>query len=158
MPRDAEDALNRQRFEMLVEAYGADLRRFPEGERRDAEAFLAENDDARLLLKREQELDDLLDVLSQRGTSVKAPLRLEARIVESALASATLSPLPLATNGVALRPRQRIASALFLAAAAAAGLWFGAQSTDDTWETSFDDSEQLAAAFDPLDWEDEGAP
>lgn len=49
-----------ERFERLVEAWGADPRRWPEAERAAAEAFLAHNVDARASIEEAARLDALL--------------------------------------------------------------------------------------------------
>jgi len=154
MHRDWGQTVNRERFEALVGAYGADLGRFPSDERSDAEAFLADSDEARALLERESHLDALLGAVSTPAP----PQGLEARIVAAAPTSSAASSSPPATNVVPLRPRQRAAAGFFFAAAAAAGVWFGVQNSEELPSGSFDDPEQLAAAFDPLDWEEEDAP
>jgi len=53
--------MNRERFEQIVAAYGADPRRWPEAERAAAEAFAAENPDAAVLTVGEAGLDRMLD-------------------------------------------------------------------------------------------------
>jgi hypothetical protein len=51
------------RVRRLIEAYGADPERWPEGERGGAEAAAAASPDLRLALQREAALDDLLGAL-----------------------------------------------------------------------------------------------
>lgn len=150
MFRDPGDVVNRERFEALVEAYGASLDRFPAEERSDAETFLAEHEDARALLVYEGELDALLDATSER----ELPVGLADRILASAPGSTSMESSPPA-NVIRLRPPQRVATGFFFAAAAAAGLWFGAQQNGEIYEGALEDPEQLAAAFDPLDWEED---
>lgn len=53
--------MNRERFEQIVAAYGADPRRWPEAERVAAEAFAAANPDVASVVADEAALDRLLD-------------------------------------------------------------------------------------------------
>ena len=53
--------MNRERFEQIVAAYGADSRRWPEAERAQAEAFAAATPDAAALVADEAGLDRVLD-------------------------------------------------------------------------------------------------
>ena len=53
--------MNRERFEQIVAAYGADPRRWPQAERAAAEAFAAANTDAAALMADEVGLDRMLD-------------------------------------------------------------------------------------------------
>lgn len=54
--------MNRERFEQVLAAYGADPQRWPEGERGALEAYAAANADAAALLVEAREIDALLDV------------------------------------------------------------------------------------------------
>lgn len=54
-----------ERFSNLTDAYGADLRRWPEGERAGAEALLAVDARARLLRDEADALDSLLDTVAR---------------------------------------------------------------------------------------------
>ena len=53
--------MNRERFEQIVAAYGADPRRWPEAERADAEAFAAVDPDVASVVAGEAGLDRVLD-------------------------------------------------------------------------------------------------
>lgn len=52
--------MNRERFEQILAAYGAEPRRWPEAERADAEAFAAANPDAAPVVADEAGLDRML--------------------------------------------------------------------------------------------------
>lgn len=54
-----------ERFSNLTEAYGADLRRWPEGERAPAEALMAVDGRARLMRDEADALDALLDSVAR---------------------------------------------------------------------------------------------
>ena len=53
--------MNAERFKTLAEAYGANLDRWPAGEREAAVAFMAEDADAQVWLADAEGLDSLLD-------------------------------------------------------------------------------------------------
>ena len=53
--------MNAERFKTLAEAYGANLDRWPAGEREAAAAFMAEDAEARVWLADAESLDALLD-------------------------------------------------------------------------------------------------
>jgi hypothetical protein len=53
-----------KRFTILAEAYGADLRRWPEAEREDAAAVLARSDLARQMVADARHLDTLVEAAS----------------------------------------------------------------------------------------------
>lgn len=53
--------MNLERFKQLADAWGADLRRWPESERAAAQALLGRDADARALLNRAAEFDAVLD-------------------------------------------------------------------------------------------------
>ena len=107
------------RFQALAEAWGGDIRRWPEAERASAEAFRATHGDrAAAILTEAQGLDVLLD----RAPRAEASAHLRARVIASAEAG--------------LRPRQPLftrpagwLSGAGWAAACAAGVLFGVQMT-----------------------------
>lgn len=53
--------MKRERFEELAQAWGGDLRRWPEAERAEAQALLASDPSSRTVLDRAAEVDALLD-------------------------------------------------------------------------------------------------
>jgi hypothetical protein len=72
--------MDRERFEQLLEAYGADPRRWPADERAAAEAFAAQNADAANALREARALDAALD----QGRAVPDTTGLAARILAHA--------------------------------------------------------------------------
>lgn len=74
--------MNRERFEQLLDAYGADPRRWPEAERADALAFRdAHASEEESALTQARQLDALLDVA--RETAAPSDL-LAARVLKAA--------------------------------------------------------------------------
>ncbi len=72
--------MDRQRFEHLLEAYGADFARWPAEERQAGEAYAAAHaDEVAVSRGGERALDALLD--TQRTSHVAAPELLTARIL-----------------------------------------------------------------------------
>ncbi|MFH0133020.1 hypothetical protein [Variovorax sp. EL159] len=69
-----------ERFEELADAWGAELRRWPDAERADAQALLERDASARTILARAAELDALLD-----ASAVASP---SAALIQAALAGA----------------------------------------------------------------------
>lgn len=61
--------MTRQRFEDLADAYGGDLRRWPEGEREAGRALAAADPDAAALLREADRLDALLDAAPRLAAS-----------------------------------------------------------------------------------------
>ena len=76
-----EEIMDRQRFAELLDAYGADFRRWPAGVRASASAFVAEDAEAATLVADAHELDLLLD--AGRHEAPVSP-DLTARILASA--------------------------------------------------------------------------
>lgn len=73
--------MNWERFERIVEAYGASPRRWPEAERAAAEAFAAHDTRAAALLKEEDAFDAMLDFAR---TEPRASDLLRARVLAKA--------------------------------------------------------------------------
>ncbi|QNK70451.1 hypothetical protein [Variovorax sp. PAMC26660] len=69
-----------ERFEELADAWGAELRRWPDAERADAQALLERDASARVVLARAAELDSMLD-----ASVVASPA---AALIQAALAGA----------------------------------------------------------------------
>lgn len=108
-------SMDRDRLTVLIDAYGADLRRWPEGEREAARALLAADAEARERLAEAADLDAVLDAAPRPSVSIA----LRDRVLASA-----------ATAG--LKPRRRFHMGRLLwwsgagwAAAACAGVAFG---------------------------------
>ena len=77
-----------ERFERLVEAYGADPRRWPEAERAAAEAFLAGNAEARARMAAAAELDRLLAL----APAIEPSDLLRQRVLRAAPTRSTIGP------------------------------------------------------------------
>lgn len=109
-----------ERFERLVGAYGADPRRWPDGERVAAQTFLADDPEARAILDRAAELDDWLALAPAPAPSEM----LDRRVLRAAPRAKTIS-------------RFGWASGAGWAAAAAAGVLVGVslgQQMSQAWE------------------------
>ena len=106
--------MNAQRFESLVEAYGAEPRRWPAGERAAAEAF-ARTGQGAALLAAAAELDCVLEAAPAPQPSAAS----RARILEAA-------PRPRAWRGELERWLRAVAPGAGLVAAGLAGVLFGA--------------------------------
>jgi hypothetical protein len=105
--------MDRSRFLALAEAYGADLRRWPDGERAAAQAYqAAEPGAARAVLAQADALDDLL--FTSRPPHPSAALR------ERVIAAAARSP-----RRASWRARLGLAMGAGWAAAACAGVVAG---------------------------------
>lgn len=120
MKHDTAQTLDRARFDVLLDAYGADPERWPEAERAAAMALLQRDPEARALRAQAARLDGLLAL----AEPVEPSPALVARILAAAPAPADAKRRPLSF----LRPRParvwRYAAALApLAAAAAVALW-----------------------------------
>lgn len=114
-----EKSLSIERFEALVAAYGADVSRFPAGERAAAERTLKTSDRARALLSREADLDAALASLAEPELSAS----LARRLAEV--------PLRVPQRHFAL-PRVRwVIPAFGWAAALSFGLWLGMSEVSD---------------------------
>jgi hypothetical protein len=144
------------RFRALAEAYGGDLERWPEQERAWARELAVRSADARAALAGEQGLDALLAA----ADTPALPRALAARLEQLPPKTAVVRPLRL--------PRRAFcAPALGWAAAAAIGLWLGAQSagTDDsgpdaadvTASGSFDSANDEASSNDEPSIDDEAS-
>lgn len=72
--------MNRERFEHLLEAYGADFRRWPAEERGSAAIYAAQNPDAAAAIAQAQALDRSLDLAREASPSAD----LAARVLASA--------------------------------------------------------------------------
>lgn len=134
-----------ERFAALIEAYGADRRRWPEAERRAALALLAADARARTLLADAHDLDWVLD--ADPAPAVSPALR--ARVLAGA-------PTPRQAARWALAAWARLwAPRAGLAAAGLAGVMFGAVlggAADFGADTGADRGAQaLLAEADPYD-------
>ncbi|MFZ4166726.1 hypothetical protein [Brevundimonas sp. NPDC058933] len=104
-----------ERFEYLTDAYGGDLRRWPEGEREAARALMAADPHAAALLREADGLDALLDAAPRPAPS--------HALREAVIASAAGAGLRARRRG-AIGPLAWLSGAGW-AAAACAGVMFG---------------------------------
>jgi len=110
--------MNRERFAALTDAFGADLRRWPEAERDAARAFRKTQPAlCEPLLAEADRLDFALDEL--------AAFQPSAALRERILASAPQARRPLFSLGRLRRTAPWLAPGAGLAAACAAGAWLG---------------------------------
>src|SRR6202142_3331296 len=122
------------RFRELLDAYGAEPRRWPAGERAAAEALLAREPEARALRAKAAAIDGLLD----RATPLAPPI-IDAEIL---VADITAKPQSMPAEGVALRPARRAPAGVFwlkvasLAAAAILGFFIGVTQLLNPGDTS----------------------
>ncbi len=117
MKQHTSQTLDRARFEVLLDAYGADPQRWPQEERAAALALLERDPDARALRAQAARLDALL--------ATAEPLEPSPALVARILAAA---PTPVGAKRRPLsfiRPAHawRLAAAAPLAAAAVVALW-----------------------------------
>ena len=114
--------MNAKRLEQILAAYGAKPERWPEAERDQALALLAQDAHAQRLLREARRLDGLLDSLP-----ALAP-HLDAASLAARLSGRPQERLDSRSPATA-RPRWRIPlimpNLIGLAAAAAAGFWIG---------------------------------
>lgn len=80
-----EESMDRERFEALLDAYGADFRRWPAEMRAAAATYAAQNADAVALLEEARKLDAALDM-------VRAVPALSADLAARILAQAPQAP------------------------------------------------------------------
>ncbi|MCP5433656.1 MAG: hypothetical protein H6923_10350 [Alphaproteobacteria bacterium] len=73
---EREDRMNAERFARILEAYGADPRRWPAAERAACEAFAAADPQAGAALGAERALDELLDALPPVAPSLALRTRI----------------------------------------------------------------------------------
>ena len=122
------------RFRELLEAYGAEPRRWPANERATAEALLVRERGARALLSKAAAIDGLLD----RATPLAPPI-IDAEVL---VAHITAKPQSMPAEVVALRPARRTTGGVFwlkvasLAAAAIFGFLIGVTQLLNPGDTS----------------------
>jgi hypothetical protein len=132
--------MDRERFAALVDAYGADLRRWPEAERDAARVFRAAQPAVcEPLLAEAARIDAALDEI--------AALQPSAALRERILASAPRTRRPLVSLGRFRRAAPWLAPGAGLAAACAAGAWLGV-SASHTAETRMRADTVLVASAD----------
>jgi hypothetical protein len=126
--------MDRTRFDALLEAYGADMARWPEADRAEAEAFAAAPE-AQASLHAARALDRLLDAYQAEAPSLALRQRILAR-----------APQARAARGWRLTGAVWLSGAS-LAAACAAGLVVGI-SLGGTMTSGSADRDTAAASFD----------
>lgn len=127
-----------ERFAALLDAYGADPRRWPAAERAAAERLAAADQRAAALLSEARRVDEVLD--GHRAPGVSADLR--ARVLAAA-------PTPARARRWAVAAWARLlAPGAGLAAAGVAGLMFGAALGGAGGDTS---AQALLAEAEPAD-------
>lgn len=135
-----EERMDRERFAGLVEAYGADFRRWPAETRASAAAFAAQDADASALMAEARALDATLDVVRD----VEPPTE--------GLAARILAFAPRVQRPVFDR-RAMVA----LAACAVFGVLIGYGAGLNAPTPAAQDDSYFTQAFDaPFDFEDEG--
>lgn len=132
--------MNRQKFESIVQTYGADAERWPDAQRADMLALVDADPQARAILGREAALDTLLSAMEPSVSGA-----LEARIrndMETALGGAGASAPATVPRSEA--PPVRQAAGAFVVALAAC-LTLGIITTPDILGLVFGNDEMLLA-------------
>ena len=132
--------MNRQKFESIVQTYGADAERWPDAQRADMLALVDADPQARAILGREAALDALLSAMEPPVSGA-----LEARIrndMETTLGGADASAQAIAPHSEA--PPVRQAAGAFVVALAAC-VTLGIITTPDILGLVFGDDEMLLA-------------
>ncbi len=128
--------MSRARLRALLEAYGADLDRWPPNERDAGRALLAQAPEARGWRDRQQELDALLDLVPAAEASPGLVDRILTALPQAHAASDSPTHQHVARVSVATalrqpvrrsRPWRYVGAALPVAAAAALVLWLLAE-------------------------------
>jgi len=130
MKYGTDKTLDRARFAVLLDAYGADPERWPEGERAAALALLRREPEAQALRARAARLDALLAVAAASQPSPALVARILA--AAPAPAGATRRPLAFLRRPQAARAWRYAAAAVPVAAAAALTLWLVQTPTPNT--------------------------
>src|SRR5262249_27981481 len=117
--------MNQQKFDRLLDIYGADPKRWPPAERGAAEALLRQSPQAQRQFAAAQQLDAALDRVGPAVAAAQID-----RVVEQAMAAVRFLPQDKIAARPALLPGLRAATARWLSAgvlsgAVAAGLAFG---------------------------------
>lgn len=110
------------RFQEILDAYGADPRRWPAAERNDAEALLARSAEARRAQDEARRLDRMLDMLPMPDAPKLDAALLAARAMAASQNVASAGPVDMLLGAAGLR---RPAAAGFALAAAFAGFIVG---------------------------------
>lgn len=146
---DESTVMDLERFEVLLDAYGAEPDRWPDDERAPAAALLERSEAARALLEGAAELDALLGEVPDEAPS--AQLRRQVLAAAPAPPQSWLERLDRLTERLwPFTPRWQPASALV--AAAILGLVAGAQLPDAGVESETVDVAELAFGSE-ADWE-----
>ena len=141
-------AMNRDRFEQLLEAKGADLAAWPERERRAAERLLAESAEARTALDQARALDGLL-------SATLAPVPAGQDLRDAILALPLDHPRGADPRGAARRPDLGFrafwqAGLGMTLAAGLAGFALGITGLVERPGSSFEEAEITSLVYGPL--------
>lgn len=130
----SNERLSLQRFERLLEAYGAEPTRWPETERADAAALLAGSLPARRAWKDAQLLDRALDSFTVTAVDEATADSLAARITRLPQLAARRGLRAALGDllGIELRPALLWPQAAGLVAAAVAGFYLGITTPEPT--------------------------
>ncbi|MFO7482162.1 hypothetical protein [Oceanibaculum nanhaiense] len=149
-------AMDLQRLEALLDAYGADPARWPAAERTAAQALLAADPDAQAQLEQTRQLDRALDALPPAPApagDLAARIRAAARHQDAPAAPVAPIPAPIPANGNRAPWRFTMA----LAASAVIGLWLGFAAGPYTLDTggtidlaALDQQDVAVLAFGPV--------
>lgn len=140
-----------ERFATLVDAYGADPKRWPDAERDAALAYLAATPAARALVDEAMKLDRMLDRLALPAVQPDV-----ARIAALATAARqdAANVVPFRKKAATARPAWQWARAAALAAAGICGLIVGMENAGDQATRNTGTAVELydAAAQDDVTW------
>ncbi len=139
-------ATNMNRLKTVLEAYGASEVAWPASERENLKDLLIQSEDAQVLLKQAQILDQLID---SKSTNLTAPSSLIGAIMEDAESQLRL-PVKWSLRAF-LRPFLKPASGLFAAACLGVLIGFSSPNLLVSYEdVNFDD---LSVSDTVLEWE-----
>lgn len=110
MNQDPTEEMDADRFHSLALSYGATIARWPAGQQKAAEAFLAKHPESARFIEEQRRLDEQLDVLLPEDPSA----HLQRSVAEIPLRHAT------ARGAAAWWPLARLRNGIAVAAAAAA--------------------------------------
>ena len=121
--------MNRERFDSIVDAYGARPDRWPEAEREAAEAYLEAHPEARVALDAAAELDELI----QAAAIAPQPSELmSARLLRAAPARAVFDNWQRIAAAVALTLSLGVGGGYF------GGGFLPGETSDSAYELAFD--------------------
>ncbi|UDF03164.1 hypothetical protein [Asticcacaulis sp. AND118] len=114
-----QNQISSERFEAIVDAYGADAQRWPQDERAAARLFMQQHPEtARRVMAEARTLDAWLSAAEEPEPSVALQWEILAHMAPAGVVAKMAAPL-------SVRPRRRWMAGIGLAAACAAGIIFG---------------------------------